>query len=607
MKTRNISSAAILSILLSLTLYIGITVFLTAFTGCKEALPSGLSAEQQQWVEETLENMTVEQKVGQLLAPAIAPPGSDTDQVPLTQVKEWIDKYHIGHVYLASSRMDPVRTAGFINNAQSASRIPLLIHSDLEPGPGGRFDGGTILPPLMGIARTGSDSLAYLAASITARESRAIGIHLINSPVLDVNINPDNPVICIRSFGDNPRLVAELGKAYVRGLTDNGLIGAAKHFPGHGDVSVDSHSKMPSITASRERLDSIEFYPYRQLIPAGLKAIMTAHISVPVLDPTPGLPATMSEPILTDVLREELGFDGLIITDAFDMGGILESGSFEESAVRSILAGNDIVLLWTKPRFETVFPYVLNAVKEGRISEARLNASVRRNLIAKAWVGLHMDKYVDTKKIPRIVDTQEHRNQALMIYERSITLVKNQGPILPLPADNKKITVLSVNDDNNHLHIARTFMSEIENRSETSSTISIDPQTPADVLKKALAEAKKADVIIVGLFARIMARRGSASLINDDLARFIQDLAKGDAPVFVVSFGSPYLISRFPEVDGYMVATEPTWDFYGYDKYRPGQIAAAEALFGEKDITGKLSVNIPDLYPSGHGLVYKAD
>ena len=593
--------------LMCAVLVIGITVFLTAFTGCKEAPPSGLSAEQQQWVEETLENMTVEQKVGQLLAPAIAPPGSDTDQVPLTQVKEWIDKYHIGHVYLASSRMDPVRTAGFINNAQSASRIPLLIHSDLEPGPGGRFDGGTILPPLMGIARTGSDSLAYLAASITARESRAIGIHLINSPVLDVNINPDNPVICIRSFGDNPRLVAELGKAYVRGLTDNGLIGAAKHFPGHGDVSVDSHSKMPSITASRERLDSIEFYPYRQLIPAGLKAIMTAHISVPVLDPTPGLPATMSEPILTDVLREELGFDGLIITDAFDMGGILESGSFEESAVRSILAGNDIVLLWTKPRFETVFPYVLNAVKEGRISEARLNASVHRNLIAKVWVGLHMDKYVDTEKIPRLVDTQEHRDQALMIYERSITLVKNQGPILPLPADNKKITVLSVNDDNNHLHIARTFMSEIENRSETSSTISIDPQTPADVLKKALAEAKKADVIIVGLFARIMARRGSASLINDDLARFIQDLAKGDAPVFVVSFGSPYLISRFPEVDGYMVATEPTWDFYGYDKYRPGQIAAAEALFGEKDITGKLSVNIPDLYPSGHGLVYKAD
>ena len=593
--------------LMCAVLVIGITVFLTAFTGCKEAPPSGLSAEQQQWVEETLENMTVEQKVGQLLAPAIAPPGSDTDQVPLTQVKEWIDKYHIGHVYLASSRMDPVRTAGFINNAQSASRIPLLIHSDLEPGPGGRFDGGTILPPLMGIARTGSDSLAYLAASITARESRAIGIHLINSPVLDVNINPDNPVICIRSFGDNPRLVAELGKAYVRGLTDNGLIGAAKHFPGHGDVSVDSHSKMPSITASRERLDSIEFYPYRQLIPAGLKAIMTAHISVPVLDPTPGLPATMSEPILTDVLREELGFDGLIITDAFDMGGILESGSFEESTVRSILAGNDIVLLWTKPRFETVFPYVLNAVKEGRISEARLNASVRRNLIAKVWVGLHMDKYVDMKKIPSIVDTQEHRDQALMIYERSITLVKNQGPILPLPADNKKIAVLSVNDDKNHLHIARTFMIEIESRSEISSTISIDPQTPADVLKKALAEAEKADVIIVGLFARIMARRGSASIINDDLARFIQDLAKGDTPVFVVSFGSPYLISRFPEVDGYMVATEPTWDFYGYDKYRPGQIAAAEALFGEIDITGKLSVNIPDLYPSGHGLIYKAD
>jgi beta-N-acetylhexosaminidase len=591
----------------SLILLRGAIIFLTLNTGCKDALRSGLSAEQQQWVEETLENMTVEQKVGQLLAPAMAPPGSDRDQVPLNQVKEWIDKYHIGHVYLASHRMDPVRTAGFINNVQSASGIPLLIHSDFEPGPGGRFDGGTILPPLMGIAQTGSDSLAYLAASITAREARAIGIHLINSPVLDVNINPDNPVICIRSFGDDPRLVSEMGKAYVSGLNDMGLIGAAKHFPGHGDVSVDSHSKMPVLAVGRERLDSIEFYPYRQLIPAGLKAIMTAHISVPVLDPTPGLPATMSEPILTGVLREELGFDGLIITDAFDMGGILESGSFEESAVRSILAGNDIVLLWTKPRFETVFPYVVNAVKEGRISEARLNASVRRNLIAKAWVGLHLDKYVETEKIPGMVDTPEDRDRALMIYERSITLVKNQGSMLPLPAGDKKIAVLSVNDDNNHLHIARTFMSEIERRTETSSTISIDPQTPADVLKKALAEAEKADVIVVGLFARIMARRGSASLINDGLVRFLQDLAEGDTPVFVVSFGSPYLISRFPEVDGYMVATEPTWDFYGYDKYRPGQIAAAEALFGEIDITGKLSVNIPDLYPSGHGIFYKAD
>ena len=228
-----------------------IAVLLATLSSCKPALQNDLTRDQVRWVESTLESMTDEQKVGQLLAPAFAPPRNEPDSDKIAQVAEWINKYHIGHLYITSNRLDPEGTARFLNAIQSKTDIPLLIHSGLETGLGGRFDGGTILPPLMGLAQTRSESLVYDAAAITAREAKAVGIHLVDSPVLDVNINSQNPVICIRSFGDNPKLITTLGKAYVQGLNDNGILGAAKHFPGHGDVAIDSHSKMPTITASR--------------------------------------------------------------------------------------------------------------------------------------------------------------------------------------------------------------------------------------------------------------------------------------------------------------------------------------------------------------------
>ncbi|MGB3777429.1 MAG: glycoside hydrolase family 3 N-terminal domain-containing protein, partial [Tunicatimonas sp.] len=547
---------------------------------------------------------TVEQKVGQVLAPAISPTRRGSSRATGKQITAWIEKYQIGHLYLAGNRMDPVQLAELINEAQRQSSVPLLMHTDLECGPGSRIDGGTILPPLMGIAQTRSEEGAYQAAAITAQEARAMGFHLINSPVLDVNINPDNPVICIRSFGDNPTLVADMGQAFVRGLNDHRLIGAAKHFPGHGDVAIDSHSKMPTILADRQRLDSVEFYPYRQVIDAGLTAVMTAHISVPALDATPQLPATLSKPIMTDLLRGALGFDGLVITDAFNMKGILESGSFEESVVQSLVAGNDVVLLWTEPRFATVFPYVVRAVREGRISSERLDEAVRRNLTMKARLGLYEQKLVSVDSVRQRVGTPEHQRIADAFYEQSVVLVKNEGSILPL-TQQKRVAVLSVNDDEEHLAIGDTFIDQLKQRTSEVNSAAIAPTTSEQQLAQRLNEVQSADVIVVALFARIFANRGSSSLIHAPLIRFLQQLAAGDTPVMVVSFGSPYLLTHFPKVDGYMIATEPTWDFYGYDKHRPGQLAAARALLGEIDITGRLAVTIPGLFPFGHGIQYR--
>ena len=580
-----------------------LAILLVSYASYGQSLSDALTPSQQQWVAQTLRDLTVEQKVGQVLAPAISPTRTGSSRATGKQVVEWIEKYQIGHLYIAGNRMDPIKIAQLINEAQRQSSVPLLLHTDLECGPGSRIEGGTILPPLIGVAQTRSEEIAYRMAAITAREARAMGFHLINSPVLDVNINPDNPVICIRSFGDNPALVADMGSAFVRGLNDYRLIGAAKHFPGHGDVAIDSHSKMPTILASRQRLDSVEFYPYRKTISAGLMAIMTAHIFVPVLDATPNLPATKSEPIMTDLLRNELGFSGLVITDAFDMKGILESGSFEESVVQSLAAGNDVVLLWTEPRFETVFPYVVKAVQEGRISMARLDEAVRRSLAMKARLGLQQQKLVSIDSVRQQVGTPEHQRVADKIYEQSVVLVKNEGGILPL-TNEKKVAVLSVNDDEEHLTIGATLTDALKQQANVVTSASIDPNTSESRLTQTLEEAQQADVIVVGLFARIFANRGSSSLVHAPLIRFLQQLTAGDTPVMVVSFGSPYLLTHFPEVAGYMIATEPTWDFYGYDKHRPGQRAAARALLGEIDITGQLAVTIPGLFPFGHGIVY---
>jgi beta-N-acetylhexosaminidase len=360
---------------------------------------------------------------------------------------------------------------------------------------------------------------------------------------------------------------------------------------------------MPTILADRDRLDSIEFLPYRTVIPEGLKSIMTAHISIPALDPTPDLPATLSKIIMTDVLRDELGFKGLLITDAFDMGGILGSGTFEEAATRSILAGNDIVLLWSDPRFETVVPYLLNAVKEGRISQAHLNRSVRRNLEMKARLRLHENKFVEVEEVPLIVGNDKHQEKAREIYEKAVVLVKNEGEFVPL--EGKSVSILSINDDDGHPDIGDTFIREMRSRGNIVSVWSADPGTAVDEFATVKEEVQKAELIVIGLFVRIMARRGSAAIIHEHIIQFLNELTREDTPVFVVSFGSPYLISQFPEVDGYMVCSEPSWEFYGYDKHRPGQVTAAKALTGEIEISGKLAVTIPGLYSFGHGLRLK--
>ena len=267
-------------------------------------------------------------------------------------------------------------------------------------------------------------------------------------------------------------------------------------------------AKLPSINGPRERLDSIEFYPYQQVMP-GLFGMMTAHIAVPILDPTPNLPATLSKPILTDVFKNEMGFKGIMITDAFDMSALLDFGSFEESALQSLLAGNDIVLLWTDPKFELVFPYMLEAVKSGRLPEERLNQSVRTVLEMKARLGLNESKLVDVDRVPEIVGSPQHNQIAEKVYEQSLVLVKNQLDILPLNKESdQKIAVIAINDDINHSDIGQTFIEHIKQRRGIGGEYMIDPETPGDQLASIQQKLSQADIVIAGVFARVFCSQG---------------------------------------------------------------------------------------------------
>jgi beta-N-acetylhexosaminidase len=357
-----------------------------------------------QWVETTLRKMAIEEKIGQLLFTAYHGNFTAADAPAFQQMMHEVKDLHVGGFInvtegspLGIVKSQAYPTAVLSNQLQAKSKLPLLIGADFERGTAMRLDEGTSFPTAMALAAAGNSRDAYTMGKITAREARAVGIHWIYAPVADVNNNPGNPIINTRSFGEDPARVAEFVSEFVRGVEENGGLATAKHFPGHGDTASDSHLDLPVIHADRERLERMELVPFRAAMDAGVSSVMTGHLSVPALEPETDTPATLSPHILTDLLRNEMKFQGLIITDAMDMGGITVRNAPGEAAVRAIVAGADTVLMPPVP--DAAFEALQTAVKSGRISRERLDASVRRILQAKARLGLHKERLVDVNAI----------------------------------------------------------------------------------------------------------------------------------------------------------------------------------------------------------------
>lgn len=547
-----------------------------------------LGPSEMRWVNKTLSKMTLEEKIGQMVACRYSGNFVNLNSEYFQNLKTLIQKQKIGGLVIFGGVV--YETAILNNTFQDLSDLPLLIASDFERGAGNQIDGATLFPPLMSLGAADSEDLAYMMGKITALEGRALGIHMTYAPVVDVNVNPDNPIINTRSIGENPEQVGRIGQAFIKGCQDHGMIATAKHFPGHGDTDLDSHSVLPNIDADRNRLDRVELLPFKRAIESGVQAIMVSHLRVPALDPTPDLPATLSAPILTGLLRKVMRFRGLIVTDAMGMGGVTTLYTPEDAAIRAVKAGVDMLLLPPTP--EEVIRSLIRTVKTGEIAESRIDVSVKKILEAKARLGLHQKRSVEIDNLSRIIGQQAYLDQAEKSFEASMTLVKNEEGVVPLSGRFQKMAVFSLSSDPGGYFAGQTFVREIKRRAPHSGEFYAEPSTGEEYICDAVEKAKEADVIIVGLFSRLRAGKGSVGLEPRHI-QLIQELSLGSQPVVVASFGSPYFLLHFPGVGVYMCA---------YRYADEAQRAAVRALFGEIDITGKLPVSLPGIFPRGHGL-----
>jgi beta-N-acetylhexosaminidase len=552
------------------------------------------------WAERMLERLTLREKVGQMIMPWMLGDFAPEGSASFDRILRMVDDYEIGGII--ASVGTPVEVAAKLNVLQRRSNIPLLVAADLETGagmrlrgavhlPGGTDLGGaTDFPPLMAVGATGDRFWAYEMGRITALEARAVGIHVPFAPVLDVNNNPENPIINTRSFGEDPRMVAAMGACFVRGVQEYGAVATGKHFPGHGDTDVDSHLALPIIRVGNERMQRVELVPFRRAIQAGMGAVMTAHIALPELDGLGNLPATLAPEILTGLLREEMGFQGLIFTDAMDMFAIDRMFSRGEAAVRAVEAGADVILMPPAP--EAAIRGIMNAVMEGRISEQRVDESVRRILRMKAQVGLHRERTVDLEAIHRKVGLPAHTEVAREIAERSLTLLRNERNLLPLRG-TPTANVLSITHRRRNNLLAGRFLNQgLRETYGRLRTAEVGPDTHADEYARLMAQARRMDLVVVSLHITWGSYVGTVAA-PEELIDFLQELSRSGVPHVVVSFGNPYLLSEFPDVQSYLLA---------WGGSAASQRAVARALLGTVPIRGRAPTRIPPSFQIGDGI-----
>jgi beta-N-acetylhexosaminidase len=546
-----------------------------------------LSPAASQWVEATLGKMTLDEKIGQVLFATYHGSFTSTDAAAYAQMLHCVNDLHVGGFInitqgspLGIVKSQAYPTAVLMNQLQAKSKLPLLVGADFERGTAMRLDEGTSFPTAMALAAAGNPRDAYTMGKVTALEARAVGIHWVYAPDADVNNNPGNPIINTRSFGEDPARVAEFVKEFVRGVEENGALATAKHFPGHGDTASDSHIDLPVIHADRERLEQLEFVPFRAAISAGVSSIMTGHLSVPALEPDPNTPATLSSRILTGLLRNELHFEGLVVTDAMDMGGITVRYAPGEAAVRAFEAGADALLMPPVP--DAAFEGLQNALKSGRISRERLDASVRRILHAKAKLSLDKDRLVDINAINQKFGHVAWQSEAQDISDRGVTLLRDTQHRLPLDATKPTRALLLAFYADPEPYPAEDLERELRPRFDSLITLRADTKfVKADMLK--LPPPDSYEVAILALFVRVSDRKGNVD-VPPEQAALAEQLFKTGKPVITVGLGSPYLIERFPQAETWLAA-------FGISDV--AQISAARALFGQIPVRGHLPVTIP--------------
>lgn len=548
----------------------------------------GITAPDESFIDSLVANATLREKIGQLFFVPVEGEYLNQDSHRFKEISDLITQDHIGGIIFMKG--DIYGQAVLNNKLQKLSQIPLWITQDMEYGAAMRISGTTRFTPAMGVAASGDKRNAFMMGKITAIEAKALGVHQIFAPVLDVNNNPDNPVINVRAFSGDPQLVSEYGVAFMQGVHSEGIISTAKHFPGHGDTDTDSHNELPILDHDYSRLDSVELIPFRAAIDGGMQSIMSAHISFPKISAHPELPGTLDESILSGILKDSLNFEGVVVTDGLEMQGISSKFSPGRVVVQALNAGADIMLI--SPDIYTAINEVVAAVERGEITEERIDESYRKIIQWKKENGLFdKENQVDIPHLDTRINTNFHQSVANNIARESITLLKNEGDILPIdPTVHKKVLLVSISDDdygNTGGRFARSIRDYHPDVTFEVHDTRSDTRDETEILKK----AREADLIIIGSYISLSFRE-SIQLSRKQSA-FLRKLMAINKPNVLVMFGNPYLVTELSDTDAHIMA----WANTTLQMENTGP-----ALFGASKISGKLPISIPGMYEVGDGI-----
>src|SRR5713101_1540041 len=613
---------------LLLLLLLGIPCFARDF---QKPGPIQTTSDAQKWADKTLRKLSLDEKIGQMFMMRGRAEFLNVTSPDYLQLRDQIRRYHIGGVVLTVRtdgpfllRNQPFEAATFTNRLQGESRLPLIFAADFERGLSTRLNGATVFPHAMAFGATGN--LAYVEgfAQIVAREARAIGVQWNFYPIADVNSNPAHPIINTRSFGEDPKQVSEMVSAYIRAARDAGMMTTAKHFPGHGDTQSDSHLELARVGGDLQHLQSIELPPFQQAIAAGVDSVMVAHVTVPTLDPDPGHVASTSPAVIENLLKGQLGFKGLVVPDAMDMNALMrlfvghDANPSARAAVEAVKAGNDMILI--PADLDAAYNGLLNAVRSGEIPEARINESVRKILVTKATLGLAKARLVNIDALPNLIATPEHVAFGQLVADSAITLVRDNGQVLPLkkpaPANGTSGPALSyqaeqeagkrvlavIFSDDVRTDSGRTLERELRARIPDANVIYVDPRIAAAMTPQVMQAVNEAQTVIAAVFliptagkaVRVQGTVQNAIGLADAPADLLRQILANAGPrTVVVAVGTPYVAAEFPEIQTYLCT---------FSAASISEFSAVKALFGEIPIHGHLPVTIPNIAQRGAGI-----
>ena len=538
-----------------------------------------LSDKDKAWVEAKVAKMSLEEKCAQLVMSYASTEDTSRTSDGYKRLVRLVKELKVGGLIFFKGEIN--QQTELTNELQSLSEIPLLISADYERGLGMRLDDAVEFPYNMAIAAANDYKLTYLAGKYIAEEARAIGVHQNYAPMIDVNRDYRNPIVNVRAFSDDPETVVNHAIAFTQGMNEGNAISTAKHFPGHGATDLDSHYELPVISLNKNEMEEYDLLPFKRIISEGIKSIMVGHLDVKAYEENQSIPSTLSNNIINNLLLNEIKFEGLVVTDAMNMSAITKYYEQDDAIEKAINAGNDIILF--PPNDEVAVKAIISSVKSGLIKEERIDFSVKKIISAKKWLGLFDDKLVDTTLISEKVNTKKHKRLASEISEKSITLLKNNKNIIPINPDNYyKTSLVLVRDtrSKNNLKKDKLFEEVLGENLNYVKTTTLSLRSRKKEYTNALKDIDKSDLIVLAYYNSL----GRSLEVNKDHSEFINEILGKKKPVVFISFGNPYLINQFKDIETYLVT-------YGETDF--SQRAMADALVGKNKIQGKLPITIP--------------